>query len=66
MRGLADQGHGILFFSTDLTEIVGLCDRALVMFEGAVVRELVGPDLTEANLVSAAVGMTAGDSANVA
>jgi ribose transport system ATP-binding protein len=66
MRGLADQGHGILFFSTDLTEIVGLCDRALVMFEGAVVRELVGPDLTEANLVSAAVGMTAGDAEHVA
>ncbi len=58
MRRLADQGHGILFFSTDLTEIVGLCDRALVMYEGAVVRELSGPSLTEANLVSAALGMT--------
>jgi ribose transport system ATP-binding protein len=58
MRELADQGHGILFFSTDLTEIVGLCDRALVMYEGAVVRELSGPELTEANLVSAAVGLS--------
>jgi ribose transport system ATP-binding protein len=58
MRELADQGHGILFFSTDLTEIVGLCDRALVMYEGAIVRELTGPELTEANLVSAAVGLS--------
>ncbi|MDP9359553.1 MAG: sugar ABC transporter ATP-binding protein [Chloroflexota bacterium] len=57
MRRLADQGHGVLFFSTDLTEVVGLCDRALVMYEGAVVQELRGADLTEANLVSAAVGV---------
>ncbi|MGI9254347.1 MAG: sugar ABC transporter ATP-binding protein [Thermomicrobiales bacterium] len=57
MRDLTAQGHGILFFSTDLAEIVGLCDRALVMYEGAVASELAGADLTEANLVSAAVGV---------
>jgi ribose transport system ATP-binding protein len=57
MRRLAADGHGILFFSTDLAEIVGLCDRALVMYEGAIARELAGPALTEANLVSAAVGL---------
>jgi ribose transport system ATP-binding protein len=57
MRRLASEGHGILFFSTDLAEIVGLCDRALVMYEGAIARELRGTALTEANLVSAAVGL---------
>ena len=57
MRRLAATGHGLLFFSTDLAEIVGLCDRALVMYEGAIARELAGPLLTEANLVSAAVGL---------
>lgn len=57
MRRLATAGHGILFFSTDLAEIVGLCDRALVMYEGAIARELRGPALTQANLVSAAVGL---------
>ena len=57
MRRLAAEGHGLLFFSTDLAEIVGLCDRALVMYEGAVARQLRGPALTEANLVSAAVGL---------
>jgi len=63
MRRLAEQGKGILFFSTDLAEIVGLCDRALVMYEGAVVRELSGSELTEEKLVSAAVGVggAAGD-----
>jgi ribose transport system ATP-binding protein len=57
MRELTAAGKGILFFSTDLTEIVGLCDRALVMYEGAVVRELSGAALTDANLVEAAVGL---------
>nr|MBA2598354.1 sugar ABC transporter ATP-binding protein [Chloroflexia bacterium] len=57
MRRLAAEGHAILFFSTDLAEIVGLCDRALVMYEGSVARELNGPALSEANLVSAAVGL---------
>jgi ribose transport system ATP-binding protein len=58
MAELAERGFGVLFFSTDLAEIVGLCDRALVMYEGSIVRELRGPVLTEANLVSAAVGLT--------
>ena len=57
MRRLAAAGNGILFFSTDLAEIVGLCDRALVMYEGTIARELRGATLTEANLVSAAVGL---------
>jgi ribose transport system ATP-binding protein len=58
MRHLASEGHGILFFSTDLAEIVGLCDRALAMYEGAIARELGRSELSEANLVSAAVGLT--------
>jgi ribose transport system ATP-binding protein len=57
MRQLADEGHGLLFFSTDLAEIVGLCDRALVMYEGAIARELQRTELTERHLVSAAVGL---------
>ena len=59
MRSLADSGIGLLFFSTDLSEIVNMCDRALVMYEGQVVRELSGADLTETNLVSAALNLTA-------
>ncbi|MEJ7763147.1 MAG: sugar ABC transporter ATP-binding protein [Thermomicrobiales bacterium] len=57
MRQLAAQGHGIILFSTDLAEVTGLCDRALVMYEGAIGRELSGADLTDANLISAAVGI---------
>lgn len=58
MRSLADEGRAILFFSTDLAEIIGLCDRALVMYEGAVVRELAGDELTKEALIAASLGMS--------
>jgi ribose transport system ATP-binding protein len=57
MRELTGDGKGLLFFSTDLSEIVGLCDRALVMYEGAIVREVAGAELTDTNLIEAAVGL---------
>jgi ribose transport system ATP-binding protein len=61
MRSLADAGTGILFFSTELAELVGMCDRVLVLYEGQVQRELKGPEITEENLVAAALGLTAGN-----
>jgi ribose transport system ATP-binding protein len=58
MRALADAGAAILLFSTDLAEIIGVCDRALVMYEGAVVQELAGEALTKESLIGASLGMT--------
>lgn len=57
MRTLADNGAGILFFSTELSELVGMCDRVLVLYEGRVFRELVASEITEENIVSAALGL---------
>mgnify|MGYP001175625356 CR=1 FL=1 len=57
MRSLADQGVGILFFSTELPELVGMCDRVLVLYEGKISRELKSDDITEENLVAAALGL---------
>jgi ribose transport system ATP-binding protein len=65
MRRLADDGLGLLFFSTDLSEIVNLCDRAMVMYEGRVVRTIEGAELTESNLVSAALNLTPKEEAQV-
>lgn len=59
IRRLADQGAAILFFSTELSELVGLCDRVLVLYEGRIFRELTGNDITEENIVSAALGLNA-------
>ena len=50
-------GAGVLIITHDLGVVAEFADRALVMYEGGVARELRGPALTEANLVSAAVGI---------
>jgi ribose transport system ATP-binding protein len=57
LRRLAGEGVAILFYSTDYDELIGCCDRVLVMFEGAVRRELVGPEITEHALVSSALDL---------
>jgi ribose transport system ATP-binding protein len=57
IRELADNGAGILLFSTELSELVGLADRVLVLYEGRIFRELIGSEITEENIVSAALGL---------
>ena len=58
LRELAAQGAGILFYSTDVDELVGCCHRVLVMVEGAIRRELAGDAITEHALVSSALDLT--------
>ena len=42
LRRLADAGAAILFYSTDYDELIGCCDRVLVLYDGRIVRELEG------------------------
>ncbi len=58
IRKLADNGAGVLFFSTELSELVGMCDRVLVLYEGRIFRELTGAHIQEENIVSAALGLS--------
>lgn len=60
LQRLAGEGAAVLFYSTDYDELIGCCDRVLVMYGGTVVRELSGDELTEINLVSAALNLPAG------
>ncbi|HEY0857913.1 MAG TPA: sugar ABC transporter ATP-binding protein [Albitalea sp.] len=57
LRRLADDGAAILFYSTDYDELIGCCDRVLVMVDGAIGRELVGAEITERALVSSALNI---------
>jgi len=57
LRKLADQGVAILFYSTDYDELIGCCDRVLVMYGGAILRELEGAAITEHALVSSALNI---------
>jgi ribose transport system ATP-binding protein len=55
MRSLAARGCSILFYSTEASELVNMCDRIAVMADGRIVATLGGESLTEENLVRAAV-----------
>jgi len=57
LRRLADSGAAIIFYTTDYSELIGCCDRALVLYDGAVRRELVGDDITERALISSALNI---------
>jgi len=47
-----------LLYSSDDEELIGLCDRVLVMHDGKVRAELIGESLTKSNLVAASLGAT--------
>jgi ABC-type sugar transport system ATPase subunit len=47
IRGLADDGIGILLISSDLPEIIGMSDRIIVMKEGSVTGELAQNEIHE-------------------
>ena len=57
LRKLADAGAAIIFYSTDYDELVGCCDRVLVLYDGAIKRELVGAGITERALVASALNI---------
>jgi ribose transport system ATP-binding protein len=52
----AGAGAGILVSSSDAKELALICDRVLVMRDGELAAEVNKPDLSEARLVSAALG----------
>jgi ribose transport system ATP-binding protein len=56
LSDLRERGVAILLHSSDDDELLGLCDRVLVMRDGVVRRELAGADLNKPALVSASVG----------
>jgi ribose transport system ATP-binding protein len=56
IRALAREGVGVIFYSSDTNELVGLADRVLVMADGEVRRSLAGDELTAAAVVDAAFG----------
>ena len=56
MRDLAAAGKTILIYSTEISEIVSLCDRVLVLYRGRLAADLPRERLTEENILVAALG----------
>ncbi|MGN6100356.1 MAG: sugar ABC transporter ATP-binding protein [Devosia sp.] len=61
LRRLADDGAAIILYSTDYDELIGCCDKVLVMYDGAVRRTLVGDEITERALIASALSIDRND-----
>ncbi|BCZ85625.1 ribose import ATP-binding protein RbsA 3 (plasmid) [Paraburkholderia terrae] len=57
INDLTRAGVAIIVVSSDMPEIIGLCDRVLVMRAGRIAGELSGPAITEKSLISLAMGV---------
>jgi ABC-type sugar transport system ATPase subunit len=55
LRGLADGGAGILVISSDTPELLGLCDRIIVMSEGRISGEFTAQAATEDAIIRCAI-----------
>jgi ribose transport system ATP-binding protein len=62
---LAETGVAIVYYSTDYDELVGCCDRVLVLYDGRIGRTLEGDQITEKNLVAAALNLPPSEQAEV-
>jgi ABC-type sugar transport system ATPase subunit len=51
LHELADAGKGVIFISSEFPELVGTCNRVLVMREGRLVGEFEGDAVTETALI---------------
>jgi ribose transport system ATP-binding protein len=51
LRALARDGVGILVISSELPELIGVCDRVLVVREGEITGEVTDDKMTEENIM---------------
>jgi putative multiple sugar transport system ATP-binding protein len=63
MKDLAEQGRGVLMISSEMPELLGMCDRIYVMNEGRIVGELTRAEASQEKIMALIVrdnGKTAG------
>src|SRR6266478_5665724 len=57
---LAAKGAAVVLISSELEEIIGMCDRVVVMREGRIVGELEGNHVEEREIMYMATGLRTG------
>ena len=55
---LAQNGHSIIVVSSEMPELIGLCDRIVVMRSGEIAGEVTGEDMNENEIVVLATGVS--------
>jgi len=55
---LAEQGRAIIMISSELEEILGLCDRVIVLYHGRISAEFERSAFNQEDIIKAAMGAT--------
>jgi ribose transport system ATP-binding protein len=66
VAGLAEAGKSVIVISSEMPELIGICDRIVVMRAGRIVGEVTGEHMTENEIVVLATGATSEEAALVA
>jgi ribose transport system ATP-binding protein len=65
IREMANSGKAVLIYSTELPELVNLCDRVLALYQGEITAEFKGEEITEEKLLAAIMGRNSVENASV-
>lgn len=57
---LAESGCAVIVSSSEMMEVIGICTRVIVMYEGRISGELSGDEITENGIMARAFGMGEG------
>ncbi len=60
---LSEEGRSIIVVSSEMPELIGICDRILVMRSGRIVGEVTGEHMNENEIVQLATGVKSGEAA---
>jgi ABC-type sugar transport system ATPase subunit len=60
LREFAAQGTGIIIISSDMPELIGMCDRILVVYRGRIIWEVSRGNYSEARILAHAAGLVNG------
>jgi ribose transport system ATP-binding protein len=61
INALAEQGNAIIMISSEMVEIIGMCDRVMIMSNGQVAGFLEKNELNEENFISLSMGVKIND-----
>lgn len=55
LNSMADQGRSIIIISSELSEIIGMCRRVLIMHDGKITGELADQEVTQEEIMKYAI-----------
>lgn len=58
INDMVERNSAVIMISSEMAEIIGMCDRTIVIREGRSVGELSKDELTELNIIKYAMGVT--------